>query len=205
MNEIRIYVEGGGDKERTKRKLRQGFEQFFSVFRDRAREKKGKLRILPCGTRKKAYKSFRNAIEKNKNDFNILLVDAEKRVNCKPWVHLKQLDKAWTKPKGSKDDQCHMMVTIMESWIIADKAALRDYYKQRFRENHIPTHHNVETINKNTVINSLKTATKNTQKGEYHKIDHASDLLKMIDVNTVRSKALHCKRLFRVLEQQLTP
>ena len=88
------------------------------------------------------------------------------------------------------------MVQTMETWIVADAAALRSYYGQGFGTSKLPKATNLETVPKPTVERSLDEATEPTQKGRYHKIRHASDLLKLIDVESVKERCTHCQRLF---------
>ena len=56
-----------------------------------------------------------------------------------------------------------------------------------------------EDVSKQDLERGLRQATNATSKGRYHKIKHASDLLKRIDVSAVTSRCGHCKRLFEVL------
>ena len=91
----------------------------------------------------------------------------------------------------------------METWIIADRAALRDYYKQGFRANALPSRQNLEEEDKTTVANALYQATKGTQKGRYQKIRHASDLFEKIDSEEVRRRCRHCERLFKCLRKAI--
>ncbi len=57
----------------------------------------------------------------------------------------------------------------------------------------------METIDKDSLEPSLKAATRNTTKGEYHKIKHASKLLELLDVDKVRQASPYCDRLFTTL------
>ncbi|MHC5728050.1 MAG: DUF4276 family protein, partial [Nostoc sp.] len=59
----------------------------------------------------------------------------------------------------------------------------------------------VETIDKDSLERSLKTATRNTTKGEYQKIKHASKLLELLDVDKVRKASPSCDRLFTTLTE----
>ncbi|HEX9959386.1 MAG TPA: hypothetical protein VGB00_00470 [Pyrinomonadaceae bacterium] len=61
----------------------------------------------------------------------------------------------------------------------------------------------VEAVSKNTVIKSLKNATRRTQKGEYQKINHGGDLLGKIDAKKVRRSAHFCEILFDVLAKKI--
>ncbi len=89
----------------------------------------------------------------------------------------------------------------MEAWFIADIDTLKKFYGQGFRENLIPRNPNVEKIDKDLLESSLKAATRDTSKGEYRKIQHASKLLEQLDVAKVRNAAPNCNRLFTTLTQ----
>lgn len=46
VDEIRIYVEGGGDEKETKAKFREGFSRFFRSLKETARKKKMGFKII---------------------------------------------------------------------------------------------------------------------------------------------------------------
>jgi hypothetical protein len=92
------------------------------------------------------------------------------------------------------------MVQVMETWFLADRQTLRDYYGQGFMENRLPGNTDVEQIPKDDVESRLAAATEPTKKGKYHKTRHAPDLLAMIDVSKLRSVSPACDRLFKSLE-----
>lgn len=91
------------------------------------------------------------------------------------------------------------MVQMMEAWFLADPEALTAYYGQDFGAKALPGRKNVEDIAKSDIERSLKEATKRTQKGEYHKIRHGSELLTKIDPGKVRKRAPYCDRLLATL------
>ncbi|MEN8218298.1 MAG: DUF4276 family protein [Pseudomonadota bacterium] len=101
------------------------------------------------------------------------------------------------------DEHCHLMVQTMEAWLIADIETLQKFYGQGFKKNAIPKNPEVEKIDKKQLEPSLKAATRHTRKGEYHKIQHASKLLALLEVEKVRQVAPHCDRLFRILIQKM--
>ncbi|HUT63429.1 MAG TPA: DUF4276 family protein, partial [Anaerolineae bacterium] len=92
---------------------------------------------------------------------------------------------------------------VMESWFIADVKALKDFYRENFKEEKLLKETNVEKISKNKVEILLKTATRKTIKGKYHKIFHGPEILKLLDSECVREKAPHCDRLFATLENRI--
>jgi hypothetical protein len=199
--EIRVYVEGGGDGKDTKARVRQGFSGFLKDIVALAREKRIRWSITACGSRNSASDGFRTALRTHPEAFNVLLVDSEGPVNSGPCQHLKDRD-GWDLSRVA-DEPCHLMVQVVEAWLVADIAALERFYGQGFQPNSIPRTIDVEQIDKPTLIASLKAATRMTQKGEYHKIRHGPDLLKLLDVAKVRKAAPHCERLLRTLEQEV--
>jgi hypothetical protein len=92
----------------------------------------------------------------------------------------------------------------MESWFLADKPTLIAYYGQGFLAGSLPGQANVELIAKQNVYDALRHASRNTQKGEYHKTRHGFDLLEKIDPTKVRAASHHAARLFTVLTSRTT-
>ncbi len=203
VKEIRIYIEGGGDFKNQKSLIRQGFSQFFKKLVEEVTNKRIKWNITICGTRNNAFRDFTNALKSHPDAFNILLVDSEAPVTKNsPWEHLKFRDN-WDKPAEVDDENCHLMIQTMEAWFIADIATLKNFYGQGFKENTIPKNANVETIAKNNLEPTLKTATRGTTKGEYHKINHAYQLLERIDVDKACQASPYCDRLFNTLKSRI--
>lgn len=201
VKEVRIYVEGGGDGKDGKAQMRGGFSKFLIHLRNIARSKRIKWQIIACGPRNAAFRNFQNALESHPDAFNVLLVDAENVVTDTPCKHLYQQD-GWHMP-GITNEQCHLMVQMTESWLVADVEALRQFYNQGFNANSIPTTPDVESIPKNRLESALKAATRNTIKGEYHKIRHGPKILEQLNVDKVRERARHCDRLFQILTQKM--
>ena len=201
VTEVRIYAEGGGDKKDTRALLREGFSLFLVSLREIARNRGIRWNVTVCGGREQAYDRFVTALNDHQNAFNVLLVDSEGPVATTPWLHLLGRDN-WS-AQGAHDDHCHLMVQAMEAWLIADPSALREYYGQGFNANPIPGVGNVETIPKASLVPILETATQQTQKGQYRKIQHGADLLSRVDTEIVRGKAPHCDRMFTTLTTKL--
>ncbi len=200
MKSITIYVEGGGATNRQQTELRQGFDALFHVQRARAIEQSVRLKLVCAGSRDEAFRGFKNAISKRREDITALLVDSEGEV---PLVgrtadldarirvqHIRKRDKNWDM-RGVLADRIHLMVQSMEAWIVADADALEEYYGKEFRRNALSRRANLEEEPKAGLVNMLDKACKETTKGEYHKINHASAILKIIDPSKV---ALRCPR-----------
>ena len=194
VKEVRIYVEGGGDRKEDKALLRAGFAQFFQ-------NALGKnIKVIPCGGRDQALDNFIIALKDHPTALNLLLIDAEAPVHesDSTWAHLKKREQ-WQRPVKASDDQCHLMVQTMEAWFIADREALQRYYGKEFNANALSRTLNVEEISKDQLELSLIAATKLTSKGEYHKIRDGAELLKVIDPAKVRKASRHCTFLLERL------
>lgn len=205
VTEINIYIEGGGDNNQTKTKLRQGFSAFLKELVAIARDKRIGWKLVACGSRDSAYDDFCTGIKSSPNVFHVLLVDSEEAVKTSSmWSHLKQRDPKWNCPAGINDDHCFLMEQSMETWLIADRDALARYYKQGFNEKALPDTQNIETVNKKLLMKKLIAATeKSKSKGPYHKTQHGFDILAMSDPKVIRKSASHCKRLFDHLSAEM--
>jgi hypothetical protein len=201
VQDIRIYIEGGGNNGPQTRQLRQGFEQFLTELRDAATKRGLQVKVIMCGERQSALKAYRLGCRKNASSVNLFLVDSEGPVSTtSPWDHLVKQRDGFLEPRIS-DDFCHLMVQLFEAWLVADPDCLERYYGQGFHPGALPKHPDVEAISKKDVLDSLKRATRGSQKGQYHKIKHCSALLKRLSADEVRKRAKHCERLFATIER----
>ena len=197
MTGVTIYMEGGGDKGGTRAALRRGMDGFLGKLKEAARAKRWRWRLVCCGGRDEAFRAFANARSSGGDAFVALLVDSEGPVNAPPRAHLAARD-GWSL-NGVDEDRVHLMVQTMETWIVADPDALAAYYGQDFRANALPAADDLETVAKTALAAALDRATERTQKGRYHKIRHAADLLARIDPAKPRARCRRCERLFDTL------
>ncbi|MDE2766423.1 MAG: DUF4276 family protein [Chloroflexota bacterium] len=198
MVNTKLYVEGGGDRRETRTACRRGFEFFL-----RSAGLSGRMpRVVPCGRRDNAYDDFKTAHMHN-DEVAMLLVDAEGPVTAAgPWAHLAKnggKDSDWKRPKGAKDRQCHLMVQMMESWFLADKDALASLYGDGFRKNALPQNLKIEQIPKEDVRKGLERATRDTNKGAYHKGKHSFAILALLDPVKVTAASPYADRLIKAL------
>ena len=201
MSGVAIYMEGGGAGRDSKAALRQGMDAFLDPLKQAAREKKLHWKLVCCGPRDEAFRGFRNALRDGDDDMVVLLVDAEEPVEAEVRAHLHARD-GW-ELTDINGQSVHLMVQTMEAWIVADVDALRGYYGQRFSEAAVPRAADLERVRRQDLANQLQRATQRTQKGRYTKIAHASDLLKRIDPDTVKTRCRHCRRLFDELGRMI--
>jgi hypothetical protein len=168
-----VFIEGAGSKEQQIR-CREAFRKLL--------EKSGltgKLRRLSaCGSRNQAFEDFRLAHGKRKGDeYVALLVDSEDPVADieKPWEHLRQRD-GWTRPDGAVDEQAMLMTTGMETWIVADRPALREHYGAQLQESALPPLQDLEQRDRHDVQERLAHATRDC-KNAYAKGKRSFDAL----------------------------
>lgn len=206
---VKLYVEGGGNTAALKTACRQGFTRFITNARIIKRP-----RVVACGGREDAYDSFCTAIANG--DEAILLVDSETSVAAHyqqgnpeewlPWQHLKErAGDEWKKPAGAADTDCHLMVQVIESWFLADRATLKNYFAQGFKENQLPAASNaIESVSKVQVYDALAKATRSCKtKDPYGKGDHSFELLAMIDPTVITAKSPWAKRFVDELKKKM--
>ena len=201
MSGVAIYMEGGGRGRDTRAALRQGMDAFLAPLKQAARGKSLRWRLVCCGPRDVAFRSFRNAARNEETEVVVLLADAEGPVATGPCEHLHARD-GWD-VRGIDEQSVHLMVQTMEAWIVADADALKTYYGQSFNAGRLPRATDLESVPKSEIERSLRRTTEHTGKGRYHKIKHASDLLQRVDAEKVKARCRHCRRLFDELGRML--
>ncbi|PID78127.1 MAG: hypothetical protein CSB21_02180 [Deltaproteobacteria bacterium] len=206
---MKLYVEGGGDSKGLKIACRKGFSEFLK----KVASLKGKMpRIVACGSRQNAYKSYCMAIQSGEDA--LVLVDSEAPVaancrqdNCpscwKPWQHLKKCQgDQWEKPYRGRDKDCHLMVQCMEAWFLADRKALQGFFKQGFNENALPSQEKeIESVDRKNIYKSLSKATKYCKtKTQYDKGKHSFQILACISPDLIAAASPWAKRFLDILK-----
>jgi len=152
VSAIAVYMEGGGDSKEGKARLRQGMSEFL---RKVVSQKKPGWKVFTCGSRNDAHDAFLNTKKTSPETFSMLLVDSEGPVNQPPRTHLKQRD-GW-KLTGVSEDSIHLMIQVMEAWVVADAEAVEAYYGQHCRKNALPQAHDLEGVEKERIHEALST------------------------------------------------
>lgn len=202
MTGLAIYLEGGGNAAGSKAKLRQGMSRFLREPCDLARARRLRWKIVACGGRDQAMRWFRNSVRHGGGWVSVLLVDAEGPLRTSPRQHLSARD-GWDL-RSVRGSTVQLMVQTMETWIVADPAALVAYFGQNFAHNSLPgPDADLEAMDRVQVAQLLKDSTKRTSKREYKKIRDGSALLARIDPETVQGRCPSCARLFDTLRALL--
>ena len=196
---VKIYVEGGSQGS-AKSACRMAFRLFLEKV-----VPAGSFAVVALGDRAAAFRGFCLALQENRRDFLILLVDSEESVSTGAWEHLAAREEdQWQRPHTATNDQAHLMVQVMESWFLADREALTAYYGHGFLSDSLPGQRNVELVAKRDLFRALDRASRHTKKGTYHKTRHGFDLLERLDPQRVRAASAHADRLFLVLQRETT-
>jgi len=130
---VTIYLEGGGDSKELHTRCRESFRKLL----ERCAFGETMPRVL-------------------------MLIDSEDPLPDieTPWAHLKVRD-GWEKPEDASSEQVLMMTTCMETWIVADRAALRTDFGQNLQESGLPALVNLESRLRDAVQGTLVYATRN--------------------------------------------
>jgi len=180
--EVRIYYEGDDA-------LREGFRQFFSELHETIGQP-----VRPIAGKSKAIADFKRALNSHPDAMNILLIDSEGPDDG-------MLFKSRCQPLGIDPAQkkaIFWMVQCMESWFLADIERLSDFYRKNLRKA-LHSNPKIEEIPKRDVLAKLNAATRDTQKGPYHKTKHAPHILRLIRPANVKKAAPSCRRLFEMV------
>jgi hypothetical protein len=199
---VKIYVEGSGDTRADQQPLREAFRKLF--------ERAGFAGRMPtfvgCGSRQNAFRDFKIALRNPDTDTTyLLLVDSEDPVeNNDPWEHLRtRVGDGWERPANVNDSQVHFMATCMETWLIADRDNLKNFFGHCLNENVLPAIQNPETRNRKDLLRSLEKATETCDKKKYGKGEISFKLLAL--TNPTKLRELHYfQRLLNTLEEFLS-
>lgn len=157
MNAV-IYLEGGGDSKELHVRCREGFRRLLEQLVPAGRMP----RLVACGGRNDAFARFQTALRNAATgDFVALLIDSEEPLaNIEAtWAHLRARD-GWPTPTGARDTQVLLMTTCMETWIVADVAALRAHYGSQLQISALPPLIDLEQRSRADIQDRLTRATR---------------------------------------------
>jgi hypothetical protein len=201
MVSVKIYVEGGGDSKELHTRCREGFNKLIKKLGFNGRMPK----IVAGGGRKRAYDMFDKAMNsaKKNDEYPILLVDSEDPITLGPWEHLKVRDN-WDRPVGADDDQAQMMVTCMETWIMADHEALRKVFGSCLREGTLFPLNDLEERSRQELLETLESATNDCGKNRgYDKGTCSFQILAILNPKLLEDNLPYFHRFRETLDQHL--
>lgn len=199
MVERTLFVEGGGDGKALRSECRKGFRKLL----ERAGCEKRMPRIVACGGRTRAFAQFEAALRVPRVSA-ILLIDAEAPLECSdPWDHVRRRPgDCWQRPASATTEQLHFMVQLMETWLLADRPGLTDFFGAGFRDGALPANPRVEEIPKRDVMSGLCEASRGSRKGEYHKGTHSFVLLGRVDPARLSAVSPWARRFFEHMRRE---
>ena len=197
---VTIYLEGGGDSKELHTRCREGFRKLL----ERCGFGGKMPKLVACGGRSKAYDDFctahRNA---SQGSIALMLIDSEDPMADieTTWPHLKRRD-GWVKPDTASDEQVLMMTTCMETWIVADRAALKAHYGQNLHESGLPAVASLESRLRADVQGALVHATRSCV-NKYEKGKHSFQILAELAPDTLSAHLPSFVRTKRILSEKL--
>lgn len=210
MSSIKIFVEGGGETNASGRaELRLAFDTVIGTQKQAARKKRMKWDTVFCGGRSETADEFAKALKRKDAEFIVLVVDAEDEVTSvtpshpTPAERVKHLEKrdGWTQQLGEATaEHVHLMTRCMEAWVFADGEKVAEFYGKDFKANALPKRKVLDEEPKPLLYDAIEKATKDTQKGSYGKVKHASALLKMVRPSKVAERCVSFQQLTQWLD-----
>ena len=157
--------------------------------------------LRACGSRENTFAEFVAAANSERVDYIAMFIDSEDPITDieRTWGHLCQRD-GWSRPVGAADDQVLFMTTCMETWIAADRDALRNRFARDFNENPLPPLIDLESRHRHNVFEGLKRATN----GRYSKGAISFELLGRLDPKVLEQQLPSFKRARRILDRKLS-
>lgn len=197
---VTLYVEGGGKGKALRSALRRGFSSLLSSAGFTGRMP----RVVAGGSRNSTFDSFATAHASAADRYPMMLVDSESTITAQGqgpavgWQHLEQRD-GWSRPPGTADDQAQLMVTCMETWLLADRNAL----ERRFpglASRRLLSPDGLEQRSTSDIQSSLRHATETSSRGHYEKSRDSFDLIGSVDPDVLRDRLPHFGRFLNALQ-----
>lgn len=197
-----IYIEGGGTGAQSKEtdvRCREGFRKLLEKCGFRGRMP----RLVACGGRDAALSDFIVKHISGQADSVFLWVDSEDPMTEieASWAHLRARDQ-WKQPEGAKDEQVLFMTTCMETWIVADRSALRDHFGDGLQHSALPPLDNLESQNRHHIQEKLVHATRNCSNA-YSKGQRSFGVLGKLEPATLKQHLPSFARVYRILNARL--
>jgi hypothetical protein len=119
----------------------------------------------------------------------------------KTWAHLQKRDR-WHQPAAATDDQVLLMTTCMETWLASDRAALKEHYGAKLKENALPPLVNMESRDRHDIHDALCKATDGC-KNKYEKGKRSFEVVAGLTPGELRKHLPSFERIERILKVKL--
>lgn len=162
-----IYLEGGASDSYSKNLNIRCQKAFHELLDKMGFKRPKKPSLKACGGRNAVFDDFCTALRSGQEDYIAMWIDSEEPMKDveAAWSHLEGVRTvaAWKKPTGAEDEQVLFMTTCMETWIVADREALKRHYAHKLQESALPPLHALEDRSRHDVQDKLERATKDCQ------------------------------------------
>jgi hypothetical protein len=102
----------------------------------------------------------------------------------------------------AKDDQAQMMATCIETWIMADHEALRNYFGSHLRENALIPLDGLESRSRHELLEALKSSTNDCGRNKgYEKGERSFQILAKLNTKLLEENLLYFKRFKDTLKR----
>ena len=200
-----LYLEGGASGPNSKA-LDIRCERAFHKLLDKMGFVGRKPRLVACGGRNDVYRAFCRGLRSAGSGYVAMWIDSEEPMSDieSAWRHLGGVTSVavWERPEEARDDQVLFMSTCMETWIVADRAALREHYREKLNENPLPAHTHLESRPRHAVQQALELATRDC-KSPYTKGKRSFDMLEKLDPEVLKQHLPAFGRVLRILKEKL--
>lgn len=199
---VSVFVEGGREGRTEDSNFRRGWSTFLSELRSVAQANGyHTLGIVRGRGRQQTFDRFKNHKRRFPDNLCILLVDSETLAppNIPVWEIVRnRTGDGWKRPSWATERHLYLMAHFVETWLLTDQDALRQFFKRDFDATGLPTT-NLETRSKRDVEDALQRATKKCQRGQYQHGD-AHEIIEVVRPERVKSLH-HGKRLFEKMDE----
>lgn len=194
-----LYLEGSASSKEAQIRCREGFRKLLEKMGLRGRMP----RLVACGGRGDAWSDFRIALTERSGEFLALLIDSEGPVDNveAPWQHLAKQD-GWQRPANVQDEQVLLMTTCMETWIVADRPALKKFFGQHLQEKALPPLTRLEEKRPDEIQDALGHATRQCA-SPYAKGKRSFEILAQVEPTTLEKHLPSFGRAKRILGEKL--
>jgi hypothetical protein len=194
-----IYLEGGGDSKELHSRCREGFRKLLErcAFQERM------PRLIACGGRGNVFDDFTSAHNGRIADFIAMWIDSEDLPSDLEgtWAHLQTRDQ-WAQPGGAVNEQVLFMTTCMETWLVSDRATLREHFGGKLQDSGLPPLYALESRDRQDVQNKLAHATRDCSNA-YTKGKRSFEVLGKLTPATLKQHLPSFVRICRILNEKL--
>jgi len=190
----------GSDSKDVNIRCREGFRKLLEKCGFTGRMP----RLVACGGRIAAFDGFRIAHRTNAaGNFTGLWIDSEEPLLDleATWRHLQERDQ-WIRPASAVDEQVLFMTTCMETWFVADRAALQAYFKNTLQVSALPPLDDLENRSRQDVQQRLGHATRNCSNA-YAKGTKSYEILGKLSPAVLEQHLPSFLRIRRILKARL--